>query len=191
LGGSIASFKGLSRRQEVRFDREVTLVEDFAHHPTAVRETIAGMKERYAGRRLWAVFEPRSNTSRRRVFQEPYVEAFRSADEVILCEVVARHNDEGVAMLSVGVLAEQIAASGIHAVVLPDAERIREHLLAQIREGDVILLMSNGSFGGLPAALEEALRLRFPNGGTVAGQNSSSSGGCRLGAGGGAGFGSD
>lgn len=155
---AIGTFKGLKRRQEVLLDNgRVTLIEDFAHHPTAVRETLKGLGERFSGRRVWAVFEPRSNTSRRKVFQSDYIAAFSSADEVVLCEVVARHNDQGVELLSVSELAESIASPKVRARALPNPGAIAELLMSEVREGDVIVIMSNGSFGGLPSTLKERL----------------------------------
>jgi len=155
---AIGKFKGLKRRQEVLFDNgSVTLIEDFAHHPTAVRETLRGLGERFHGRRLWAVFEPRSNTSRRRVFQNDYIAAFSSASEVVLCEVVARHNDQGVELLSVSELADSINSTKVRARSLPDAGAIAELLMSEVKKGDVIVIMSNGSFGGLPSILKERL----------------------------------
>lgn len=155
---ALANFQGLRRRQEILLDNEqVTLIEDFAHHPTAVRETLKGLSERYKGRRLWALFEPRSNTSRRRIFQQDYVAAFSSADEIVLCEVAARHNDQGLELLSVAELASAISEAGTHARALTNADAIADTVMAESKAGDVIVIMSNGSFGGLPATLKERL----------------------------------
>lgn len=151
-------FVGARRRQEVRYDHGITLIDDFAHHPTAVRETISAIRSFYPGRRLWAVFEPRSNTSRRKVFQSEYIAAFLGADEVVLCDVAARANDDGQELIQVSDLADGISAQGIRARVFPDANAIRGFLLAEVTPGDVILVMSNGGFGGLVAALESGLK---------------------------------
>jgi UDP-N-acetylmuramate: L-alanyl-gamma-D-glutamyl-meso-diaminopimelate ligase len=159
---AIATFKSVKRRQEVRFDKQgVTLIEDFAHHPTAVNETLSGIREAFPGRKIWGVFEPRSNTSRRKVFQEPYVAAFKNADEVILCQVVSRAIDADQELLDVDTLCATIGKGGMSARMLPDAKAIEEFLLSHIGSNDVVVVMSNGSFGGLPQALESKLIERF------------------------------
>ncbi len=147
---ALKEFRGVRRRQELRADAGgIVVIEDFAHHPTAVRETLNGLRARFPQRRLLAVFEPRSATSRRRVFQEQYVEAFSSAGEAILCRVAARSLDQDQALLDVDELAQAIAASGVPARALPDATQIAEYLRTAMRRGDVMVIMSNGSFGGL------------------------------------------
>ncbi len=153
----LPQFRGVKRRQDVRFDGPVVLIEDFAHHPTAVRETIAAVRAWYPERRLIAVFEPRSNTSRRKVFQSQYQQAFNGAQQVILCEVQTRASDTGIDLINVSDLAGAVSAGGIPCRALPSPHAIAVTLLAEAREGDVILLMSNGAFGGLPHKLEEQL----------------------------------
>jgi UDP-N-acetylmuramate: L-alanyl-gamma-D-glutamyl-meso-diaminopimelate ligase len=159
---AVATFKSVKRRQEVRYDKHgVTLIEDFAHHPTAVHETISGIREAFPGKRLWGVFEPRSTTSRRKVFQEPYVSAFENADEVVLCQVVSREIDANQELLDVDTLSSKISERGTSSRSLPDPKAIEEFLLSQIGTDDVIVVMSNGSFGGLPQSLENALVARL------------------------------
>lgn len=159
---AVATFKAVKRRQEVRYDKHgVTLIEDFAHHPTAVHETLSGLREAFPGRKIWGVFEPRSNTSRRKVFQEPYVSAFKNADEVVLCEVVSREIDANQELLDVATLSAKIGEGGPPSRALPDAKAIEEFLLAHVGTNDVIVVMSNGSFGGLPQSLEAGLGRRF------------------------------
>lgn len=161
----LGKFKAVKRRQEVRASRGgVVLVEDFAHHPTAVQQTVEAIREAYPNARLWAVFEPRSNTSRRKVFQEAYVKAFRGADRVVLKDVVARAIDSNVELIDVSVLSDSIHASGVSSVCLKDVTAIREYLWSNIKRDsretgtcDVIVVMSNGSFDGLPKLLEEDL----------------------------------
>lgn len=158
---AVASFKSVKRRQEVRYDRRgITLIEDFAHHPTAVQEALTGIKEAFPGRKIWAIFEPRSNTSRRKVFEAPYLEAFKHADEVVLCQVIAKEIDQGIELIDVNSLSEKIAASGVRSHALSDAESIKNFVLKNISTNDVLVVMSNGSFGGLPASLEEELKRR-------------------------------
>lgn len=164
---ALAQFSGVRRRQEVRIESGgVVLIEDFAHHPTAVRETLRGIRARWPERRILAVFEPRSNTSRRKVFQRDYVEAFGAADAVILCEVTARSIDTSVELLSVPELAADITLSGTRAESLPNSAAIAARLDSEIKAGDVIVVMSNGSFGGLPLTLEESIRARSAAGAT-------------------------
>lgn len=155
---ALAGFLGVKRRQELRLNRGgVTLIEDFAHHPTAVRETIAAMRQAYPGRRLWAVFEPRSNTSRKKVFQQPYIEAFTAADRIVLCQVSARSNDTASDLIDVKELGENIAAQGRPCDVLDTPQLIAEKLQKEVTKGDVVLVMSNGSFGGLIDKLVDSL----------------------------------
>jgi UDP-N-acetylmuramate: L-alanyl-gamma-D-glutamyl-meso-diaminopimelate ligase len=148
----LETFSGVARRQEVVGEYAgVTLIDDFAHHPTAVAETIAALKLRYEGRRLWAVFEPRSNTSRRRVFQQEYVAAFRDADRAVLGEVFVKQSDAVAAdqMFSVEQLIADLRQAGIAASSLPSSERIAALVCDEAQPGDVVALMSNGDFGGL------------------------------------------
>jgi UDP-N-acetylmuramate: L-alanyl-gamma-D-glutamyl-meso-diaminopimelate ligase len=157
----LASFRGVARRQELVGEfHGIALVDDFAHHPTAVAGTIAALRLRYPQRRLWAVFEPRSNTSRRKVFQREYVDAFAAADRVIVGGVFHKPTDAVAAadLFSPEQLAADLCVRGTAARALADVEAIRAALLSELRPGDVILLMSNGNFGGLRATLAAALR---------------------------------
>jgi UDP-N-acetylmuramate: L-alanyl-gamma-D-glutamyl-meso-diaminopimelate ligase len=156
----LASFRGIARRQEVAGERRgVTIVDDFAHHPTAVAGTIAAMRLRYPGRRLWAVFEPRSNTSRRKVFQREYVQALRAADRVIIGGVFRKPTDalEEADLFSPEQLARDLNDLGVRARAYPEVDVIAAALERNTRRGDVVLLMSNGSFGGLRDKLLTAL----------------------------------
>lgn len=160
---ALRAFKAVKRRQEVRASNSgVVLIEDFAHHPTAVRETVEAVREAFPDAQLWAVFEPRSNTSRRKVFQDAYVKAFHGADRVVLKDVVARAIDTNVELIDVSVLSDTISASGVPSVCLKDVDAIRGHLWSNIVPGSsgkdarhVIFVMSNGSFDGLPQLLQE------------------------------------
>ncbi len=156
---ALAQYKPVKRRQEIRADKNgVVLIEDFAHHPTAVNETILGIREAFPGKKLWAVFEPRSNTSRRKVFQEPYVQAFKNADVAVLCNVTARAIDSGVELIDVAQLAEEIKEKNdIPSSCLPDAQGILDHVFPNLSGNDVVLLMSNGAFGGLPKMFEDKI----------------------------------
>ncbi len=152
----LASFRGVARRQQVLSQADgVTLIDDFAHHPTAVAGTIEALRSRYADRRLWAVFEPRSNTSRRKVFQREYVAAFARADEVIIGGVLRKPTDQVAddELFSPEQLAEDLRRQGKAARAIDDPESIAATIRAEARPGDVVVLMSNGSFGGLAAKL--------------------------------------
>jgi len=161
---ALAAFRGVRRRQELRgTPGGVAVLDDFAHHPTAVRETLAATRARFPGRRLIAVLEPRSNTSRRRIFEQDYARALAGADRVLVCEPEPGpiYDAQGRVPepFSAGRVAELLEGLGRPARALPDADHILAELLRTTGPGDVVLVMSNGSFGGLPerllAALEE------------------------------------
>ncbi len=145
------TFKSVKRRVEVRgVERGVTVIDDFAHHPTAVEETLKALKQKYDGKRLVAVFEPRSRSSRLAVFQEKYEKAFTYADYVIIAGVYnASEISELGKVLDTEELVEEIKLQGKPAFGLPDADSIVEHLTPEMRAGDVIAIMSNGGFGGI------------------------------------------
>jgi UDP-N-acetylmuramate: L-alanyl-gamma-D-glutamyl-meso-diaminopimelate ligase len=159
---ALANFKGVLRRQQVRFDGNITLVEDFAHHPRAVRETLFAMRERYGARRLIAIFEPRSHTSRKNTFQQDYAASFSSADGVVIQKVLLRALDKPEEVLNTSDLVLEIAGrSGCKfAIELADHQEIKQWCRTELRDGDVVILMSNGSFGGLVSELESELKVR-------------------------------
>lgn len=145
------TFKSVKRRVEVRgVERGVTVIDDFAHHPTAVEETLKALKMKYKGNRLIAVFEPRSWSSRLAVFQEPYAKAFVHADYVIIAGVynTSKASELGK-VLDVDELLKGIKLTGKQAYSFPDADAIVEHLKPELKEGDVVAIMSNGGFGGI------------------------------------------
>jgi UDP-N-acetylmuramate: L-alanyl-gamma-D-glutamyl-meso-diaminopimelate ligase len=155
---ALATFKGVRRRQEIRGERAgVTIIDDFAHHPTAVRATIEALRPWSAGRRLWAIFEPRTNTSRRRVFQSRYAAAFDSADLVLIKEPPGMDSIARDERLSARQLAEDIAARGVEAHYFPDVDAILAFVVPRARPGDVLLVMSSGPFDRLPDRLLQAL----------------------------------
>jgi len=160
---ALAEFRGVRRRQEVvaRVD-DVDVIDDFAHHPTAVAGTLAALRLRYPGRRLRAVFEPRSNTSRRRVFQDEFVEALAAADEAVLAEVFVKASDPipEAERLAPATIVDGIRRRGVPASVLPGVPEIRDYLVSTARSGDVLVIMSNGAFGGLPSLVAGALSSR-------------------------------
>ena len=163
----LGNFRAVKRRQEIRASKDgVVLIEDFAHHPTAVEQTVEAIREAYPTARLWAVFEPRSNTSRRKVFQKDYVRAFAKANHAVLKNVAARSIDAGHELIAVSELSSDIAASGVPSVCLDDVNAIRDFLWANIKRSpgekaakDVVFVMSNGSFDGLNELLQKDLEL--------------------------------
>jgi UDP-N-acetylmuramate: L-alanyl-gamma-D-glutamyl-meso-diaminopimelate ligase len=162
LAKGLASFRGVRRRQEVRGEfGGVKVIDDFAHHPTAVRETIAAVAARNPGRRLVAVFEPRSNTSRRSLHHAEYARSFGGAALAVLSTPLPHDKVPADERLDVAQLCEDIAAHGTPARAFPGAPEIAPFLAAEARPGDVLLVMSNGAFGGLVDKLLVALRERF------------------------------
>ena len=163
LASVLRQFQGIRRRQELRFSSAgIDLIEDFAHHPTAVRETLTGLRERYPSRRIVVAFEPRSNTSRRKVFENEYIAAFDKADVVLLCAVVARHNDSGIELIDVNKVVNEIAQRGVSSQLCADDRQVERQILELVHSGDVIVLMSNGSFNGLIDRLIQKLGVLFP-----------------------------
>ena len=159
---ALERFRGVKRRQEVRGEvRGVLVLDDFAHHPTAVSGTVGAVRARFPGRRIVAVFEPRTNTSRRAVFQADYVQALRGADRVVIAEpppgAVYSATGRVTEFLSVDAVARELRAAGVEAEVLPGADAIAARLAASCAPGDVVLVMSNGGFGNVWEKLLEAL----------------------------------
>jgi len=148
---ALQTFKSVKRRVEVRgVIGGVTVIDDFAHHPTAVEETLKALKTKYKGKRLIAVFEPRSWSSRLAVFQKNYEKAFSYADYVIVAGVynTSKASELGK-VLDTEELIKDIALTGKPSFSLPDADSIVEHLAPELKEGDVVAIMSNGGFGAI------------------------------------------
>jgi len=157
---ALATFRSVKRRLEVRAEvRGVTIIDDFAHHPTAIRETLRALRTAYPGRRLWAVLEPRSNTLRRNVFAEALVESLGLADRVMLAAVFNPEHIPAAERLHPERVARALETRGVPAAVYADADAIVAALAPQVAAGDVVAILSNGGFGGiyekLPAALNE------------------------------------
>lgn len=162
IAKGLASFAGVKRRQEIRAEiGGVLVIDDFAHHPTAVRETIDAIRRRYPDRRLWAVFEPRSNTSRRNIHQREYAEAFDGAKRATL--KVPEHHDKVPIdeELDVPAVVEELRRRGITADASPDVAELVQRVTSEAEAGDVVLVMSNGAFGGFIPSLLSALEGRF------------------------------
>jgi UDP-N-acetylmuramate: L-alanyl-gamma-D-glutamyl-meso-diaminopimelate ligase len=156
----LKTFASVKRRMEVRGEvRGVAVIDDFAHHPTAIRETIDAVKQKYRGRRIVAVFEPRSYTAQRREFQDDYVAAFRNADEVVFASLFRPDRYTKETALDLDQLVSDIGANGRGAKQLKDADAIVADLVPRLRDRDVVLVMSNGGFGGIHQKLLDALAL--------------------------------
>ena len=156
---ALATFRSVKRRLEVRAEvNGVTIIDDFAHHPTAIRETLRALREAYAGRRLWAVLEPRSNTLRRNVFEDALVESLALADRVALASVFKQESIAEQERLAPETVARRLRERGVQAEALADAAAIVEAIAPQLEPGDVVAIMSNGGFGDIYHRLPEALR---------------------------------
>jgi UDP-N-acetylmuramate: L-alanyl-gamma-D-glutamyl-meso-diaminopimelate ligase len=163
IGEALASFKNVRRRAEIRGEASgVIVIDDFAHHPTAVRETLRALRARYNNNRLIAVFEPRSWSSRLAVFQDDYAQAFEPADYVVIAGVFdsQKVTEKGRA-LDTSRLIEAISKQGKPALTLPAADEIVAHLSPQLMSGDVVAIMSNGGFGGIHEKILESLQSRI------------------------------
>lgn len=150
VASALCSFQGVKRRQElIGTPRGVYVVEDFAHHPTAVKMTISSMKEHFPGKRLFAVLEPRSATSCSSIFQKDYVEALKKADVVLVVAPNSFRNLPEEERLSTEKLVEDLRSEAVDAHALSDADRVVQYVRHRVLSGEVVLLMSNGSFGGI------------------------------------------
>ncbi|HVO30573.1 MAG TPA: cyanophycin synthetase, partial [bacterium] len=158
IAAGVKSFQGVKRRQEVRGEkRGVTVIDDFAHHPTAVKVTLEALRGGYPGRRLWAIFEPRSATSRRKVFQQQYVDAFAPASSVVVANTYLADKLDPALRFDPAQLAEDIRAKGRDAVSLPNADEIVKNVIPRVKAGDVIAVLSNGGFDNIHEKLLAAL----------------------------------
>jgi UDP-N-acetylmuramate: L-alanyl-gamma-D-glutamyl-meso-diaminopimelate ligase len=161
---SMATFAGVKRRQELKGEAAgITVLDDFAHHPTAIRETIEGVRAAYPGRRIWAVFEPRSNTSRRRIFAREFPAALGLADRIVIAGLFQPdkiapeerlHPEEVVADIN-------RASNNGKAVSIERADEIAQHVAREAVRGDVILVMSNGGFDGVQEKIMRLLQDRY------------------------------
>jgi UDP-N-acetylmuramate: L-alanyl-gamma-D-glutamyl-meso-diaminopimelate ligase len=158
IGKALKTFRSVKRRMDVKGEfGGVLLVDDFAHHPTAVKATIEAARGRWPGRRLWAILEPRSNSMRRKIFQETLPQALALADRVILGGVFRSHQLGDENRLDPETVAQSIRALGKDARVLAGSDEIAQTISAEAESGDVLLVMSNGSFDGLCEKLMKKL----------------------------------
>ncbi len=159
INQGLSQFGGIKRRQEVRgIVAGVTVIDDFAHHPTAVRETLKALKDAYAGQRLITVFEPRTNSSRRAIFQNDYVSCFDSSALTFIREPVPIEGIAADELFSAEKLASDLQDRGLPAESCPDTDTILERLLPRLQKNDVVAILSNGGFDNIHTRLLEKLQ---------------------------------
>ena len=152
------TFEGIRRRMEIRGEvNGVTVIDDFAHHPTAIRETLKALSRRFPERRVWAIFEPRSNTTRRNHFQIELAEALRLAKRVVVAEVARLEQVPPEERLNPAQLMADIRAAGVETDYLPTADEIVAHVVPQAQPGDILCVLSNGGFDNIHQKLIDAL----------------------------------
>ncbi len=162
IAAALQTFKSVKRRLEVRAEvNGITIIDDFAHHPTAIASTLAALRARYPGARLWAILEPRSNTLRRNVLQNDLTNSLAVADEVIVANVFKSEAIPESERLNLEAVVAGIAQRGRRARIVPDADAIVQLAAPEMRPGDVVAILSNGGFGGiyekLPRMLESLI----------------------------------
>lgn len=158
---ALATFQGVKRRQEILGEYAgVLLIEDFAHHPTAVKETIKAIQNKYKGHRVFSVFEPRSATSRRKVFQKDYVEAFKQAHEVLIAQAFDQAKIAEDQRFSTQELIDDLKQENVSARLHSSVDQIVSDLVQRSEKGDVVLIMSNGGFDGIYQKLINGLQAR-------------------------------
>ena len=156
---ALATFRSVRRRLEVRAEVDgIVIIDDFAHHPTAIRETLRALRSAYPGRRLWAVLEPRSNTLRRNVFERELVDSLALADRVILAGVFHSEKIPEPERLHPEHIVSALTAQGCDAILLENADAIVTNLVPRLAPGDVVAILSNGGFDGIYERLPAALR---------------------------------
>jgi len=156
---AMASFKSVKRRLEVRdVIRGITIIDDFAHHPTAIRETLRALRSVYPDARLWAILEPRSNTLRRKVLENDLIDSLRLADHVILAGVYEQQRIPDAERLHPEDVVDALNAAGTPAELHPDATEIVESIAPKLRTGDVVAILSNGGFDGIYEKLPARLK---------------------------------
>ena len=161
IQSAFATFKGIKRRMEISgIAGGVTVVDDFGHHPTAIRETLRALRIKYPQQKVWAVFEPRSNTTRRNVFQNELAGAFADADAVVVSQVARLELLAPEERLNPEKLMQDLSNAGKHSAYLPDVDAIVAHVAAKAQGGEVVCVFSNGGFGGIHAKLLERLARR-------------------------------
>jgi UDP-N-acetylmuramate: L-alanyl-gamma-D-glutamyl-meso-diaminopimelate ligase len=164
ISAALKTFKSVKRRLEVKAQvNQITIIDDFAHHPTAIAGTLTALRSRYPGARLWAILEPRSNTLRRNVFQDDLANSLALADEVILAAIFKSDAIPEAERLDLDGVATQIQKQGRPARVIADADSIVATTAPEMRPGDVVAILSNGGFGGIYEKLPQRLKLIAAN----------------------------
>jgi UDP-N-acetylmuramate: L-alanyl-gamma-D-glutamyl-meso-diaminopimelate ligase len=167
IAEALATFKSVKRRLEVRDVIDgITIIDDFAHHPTAIRETLRALRSSYPNARLWAVLEPRSNTLRRNVFEQELVDSLALADRIVMAGVFKMESIPEHERLHPDAVVKALAACGHHAELLKDADAIVDGIAPELASGDVVAILSNGGFDGIYTKLPQRLHSR-----TVAAQS--------------------
>ena len=162
IAHALREFLSVKRRLEVRAEIDgITVIDDFAHHPTAIRATLTALRKRYTGRRLWAILEPRSNTLRRNVFQHELVKSLALADQVVIASVFSKTTDalKPEERLDVHSVVAELNTRGVAAQQFPDVAAIISSIVPKLAAGDVVAILSNGGFDGIYEKLPEALQL--------------------------------
>jgi UDP-N-acetylmuramate: L-alanyl-gamma-D-glutamyl-meso-diaminopimelate ligase len=161
IQSAFETFKGIKRRMEIRgISGGVTVVDDFGHHPTAIRETLRALRIKYPTQKVWAIFEPRTNTTRRNVFQAELGSAFADADAVVVAQVARLELLAPEERLDPARLMQDLKAAGKDAAYLPDVDAIVAHVAKSAQGGEVVVVFSNGGFGGIHGKLLERLGRR-------------------------------
>jgi UDP-N-acetylmuramate: L-alanyl-gamma-D-glutamyl-meso-diaminopimelate ligase len=156
---ALKTFKSVKRRLEVRAEIDgITIIEDFAHHPTAIHVTLKALRSRYPGARLWAILEPRSNTLRRNVFQEELAKSLSAADEIVIANVFKSDAIPEDQRLNLQTVVAEIIRSGHRARISHAVDSIVELVAPELRSGDVVAILSNGGFGGIYEKLPQRIR---------------------------------
>jgi UDP-N-acetylmuramate: L-alanyl-gamma-D-glutamyl-meso-diaminopimelate ligase len=159
IARALQSFKSVKRRLEIKAEvNGITIIDDFAHHPTAIVGTLKALRARYPGRRLWAILEPRSNTLRRNVFQADLAESLAAADEIIMANVFKSDAIPERERLDIAAVAAQLTETGRRARVIADVDGIVRIAAPEMRSGDVVAILSNGGFGGIYEKLPAQLK---------------------------------
>jgi UDP-N-acetylmuramate: L-alanyl-gamma-D-glutamyl-meso-diaminopimelate ligase len=165
IAAALKTFKSVKRRLEVRAQvNGITIIDDFAHHPTAIAGTLTALRSRYPGARLWAILEPRSNTLRRNVFQQQLAHSLALADEIVVANVFKSDAIPEAERLDLVAVASQIQKHGRRARIVPEVDGIVQLIAPEMRSGDVVAILSNGGFGGIYEKLPQRLKSLAANG---------------------------
>ena len=160
IAAALKTFKSVKRRLEVRAEvNGIVIIDDFAHHPTAIAGTLTALRSRYPRGRIWAILEPRSNTLRRNVLQNDLARSLAMADEVVIANVFKSDAIPEAERLDLVALATQIQAHGRRARIVPEVDGIVQLIVPEMRPGDVAAILSNGGFGGIYEKLPQRLRM--------------------------------